>query len=82
MRFAENWDFENSSPSIKKYGEAKKVDARSSELTHWRVTKGNVQLMGAGYLRSQNGDYCVDLTGDQPGGIEQVRKRHNERPSR
>jgi hypothetical protein len=77
-RFAEHWDFENESASFKNFNGAKVVDMRSSELTNWRVTKGNVELIGSGYFKAQNGDYCVDLTGRTPGRIEQVRKQHRE----
>jgi hypothetical protein len=68
-RFAENWDFENESASFKNFNGAKVVDVRSSELTNWSVTKGNVELIGSGYFKAQNGDDCVDLTGRTPGGL-------------
>ncbi|GAQ78987.1 hypothetical protein KFL_000220180 [Klebsormidium nitens] len=66
-----NWDFENEREAFKNYKGDRVVDMRSTELTDWRITKGNVELIGSGCFKAQSGDYCVDLTGRQPGGVEQ-----------
>ncbi|GGP85958.1 choice-of-anchor C family protein [Saccharothrix coeruleofusca] len=43
-----------------------------SAIGPWRVTGGNVDLIGAGYWQAAEGDQSVDLNGVQPGAVSQT----------
>ena len=43
-----------------------------STLTGWEVTRGNVELVASSEFEAANGNYALDLNGDQPGAIRQT----------
>lgn len=69
-----NWDFENCDERINDAARrgAYRIDKDHTELKHWKVTVGSVELIGRGYFTPQHGDFCVDLNGWGTGAIEQA----------
>jgi hypothetical protein len=73
---SENWDFEEENEDVKRACASgpRRIGTSSTDLTNWTITKGEVELVGSGYIPAAHGGYCVNLNGKDQGEIKQVRK--------